>query len=63
MPTTKPTLIRPAKDAPAVDHWIATEGVARFDAHAAAPTKTMSSDEARRRLRRHVAGRAANKKA
>ncbi|HEY5107846.1 MAG TPA: hypothetical protein VII73_13940 [Caulobacteraceae bacterium] len=63
MASTKPTSITAAQSDRAAEHWIATEGVARFDAHAAAPENTLAADEAGRRLRRHLAGRSAHKKA
>ena len=40
-----------------VERWLATEGVARFDAHLASPEETLDADEASARLRAHIAKR------
>jgi len=37
-----------------VERWLATEGVARFDAFAAAPDQTLATDKAGDRLRAHI---------
>ncbi len=44
----------------AVERWLASEGVARFDAHVAAPDATLSADDAHGRLRAHM-GKRSNK--
>jgi|HubBroStandDraft_3_1064219.scaffolds.fasta_scaffold459675_2 antitoxin ParD1/3/4 len=41
----------------AVERWLASEGVARFDAHVASPDHSLSAEEARARLRAHIARR------
>ena len=41
----------------AVERWLATEGVARFDAYSAAPDQTLAADEAGNRLREHIGRR------
>ena len=63
MPSTKPLSINPPDDEARAEHWVATQGVARFDSHAAAPAKTLSAVEAGGRLRAHITRRAAQKKA
>lgn len=47
----------------AVERWLATEGVARFEAYAEAPEDTLSADETHTRLREHIAKRAARDEA
>lgn len=41
----------------AVERWLKTEGVARFDAYTTAPDQTSSAAEAGARLRDHIARR------
>jgi len=45
----------------AVERWLASEGVARFDAFAAAPDETLSAHEAGEHLRTHIARRGSKK--
>jgi len=41
----------------AVERWLASEGVARFDAYVASPEHSLGADETRARLRAHIAKR------
>lgn len=45
----------------ASERWLATEGVARFDAYVSAPAETLAADAAAARLRAHIAERAARR--
>jgi antitoxin ParD1/3/4 len=42
----------------AVERWLASKGVARFDAYTASPDNTLSAGEAGARLRGHIGKRA-----
>src|SRR6267142_427348 len=41
----------------AVEQWLRTEGVARYDAYHADPSRLMSAEQARDALQRHIKGR------
>jgi len=47
----------------AVERWLATEGVARFDTYVVSPDLSLSADEATTRLRAHIAKRMASETA
>ena len=38
----------------AVEHWLRTEGVARYDAYHADPSRLLSAEQARDELQRHI---------
>jgi putative addiction module CopG family antidote len=47
----------------AVEHWLRTEGVARYDAYHADPSRLMSAEETGNELQRHIKTRGRKRKA
>lgn len=46
----------------AVEQWLRTEGVARYDAYHADPSRIMSADETWNELQRHIKARSRKRK-